>query len=54
MYNKNRLINRFDVQFGDMFWNKFYKTKYKKAFGIWQFVGVIVFQKGVQNKTLCN
>lgn len=47
IYYKGRLINRLDINFGDLFWQKFFKAKYRRAFGIWTHAGVINILKGL-------
>lgn len=54
MYFRGRLVNRFEINFGDLFWQKFYKTRYRKSFGLWTHVGVINFIRGVDVKSLGN
>lgn len=54
IYYHGRLINRLDTSFGDLFWHKFFKVKYKKAFGLWTHVGIINFLKGVEPKSMRN
>ena len=51
IYHKGRLINRMDISFGDLFWQKFYRTKYKKTFNLWSHVGIINTLEGVELKT---
>ena len=41
IYHKGRLINRLDINFGDLFWQKFFRIKYKKSFSLWSHVGII-------------
>lgn len=54
VYYQGRLINRLDTNFGDLFWHKFFKNRYRKPFSLWSYVGVINFLKGVEPKTMRN
>ena len=51
IYYRNRLINRYDCEFGNLFWEKFYRTKYRKVFPIWQRSGIINIINGIEPKS---
>ena len=47
VYHNDRLLNRLDCNFGDLFKEEFYKTKYKKAANLFEYLGVINIKKGL-------
>jgi hypothetical protein len=47
IYQDERLINRMTDNFGELFKEEFYKTKFKKSTTIFEFLGVINIKKGL-------
>lgn len=47
IYQDDRLVNRMPDYFGELFKEQFYKTKFKKATTIFEFLGVINIKKGL-------
>ena len=47
IYHEGRLVNRMGHNFGDLFKEEFYKTKYKKALTVFEYLGVVNIKKGL-------
>jgi hypothetical protein len=47
VYYRDKLVNRLDFNFGDLFKEAFYKTKFKTATTIFPFLGIINVRKGI-------